>query len=168
MVRVGLVAFDGQVLIVALGADGRDFIAQAAAGIAHDRISPLHQLDPPRRAPQDGQLPVAPWVRAYGLDRDPGSRTGTVPLPGLGPAFDRGYALATDLAQPVLIATLPAASGPPCPLQIDGLCTTGHCPQRSRSDALAGPRTRWRGDSYGAVIPTGRAGSPLRAAEGRR
>jgi len=28
--------------------------------------------------------------------------------------------MTTDLAQPVLIATLPAASGPPCPLLIDG------------------------------------------------
>jgi len=65
-------------------------------------------------------LPVAPWARAYGLDRDPSSHTGTVPLLGPGTGFDRGYAMTTDLAQPVLIATLPATGGPPCPLLIDG------------------------------------------------
>jgi len=54
-------------------------------------------------------LPVAPWARASGLDRDPGRDAGTVPL--LGPGFDCGYAMTTDLARPVLIATLPAAGG---------------------------------------------------------
>jgi hypothetical protein len=32
-----------------------------------------------------------PWARAYGLDRDPVSRTG--------PGFDRAYATTTDLAR---------------------------------------------------------------------
>jgi hypothetical protein len=34
-------------------------------------------------------LPVAPWARAYGLDRDPGSDPGTIPLLGPGPGFNR-------------------------------------------------------------------------------
>jgi hypothetical protein len=65
-------------------------------------------------------LPAGPWARAYGLDRDPGSDTGTIPLLGPGPGFDRAYAMTTDLAQPVIIATVPVSGGPPCPLLIDG------------------------------------------------
>jgi hypothetical protein len=66
----------------------------------------------PRRA---ASLPVEPWARAYGMDRQPGS--GTIPLLGPGPAFDREYAMGTDLTVPVIVATMPAVIGP---LLIDG------------------------------------------------
>jgi hypothetical protein len=65
-------------------------------------------------------LPVAPWARAYGLDRDPGDDTATIPLLGPGPGFDRAYAMTTDLTQPVIVATLPVAGDEPAPLLIDG------------------------------------------------
>jgi hypothetical protein len=64
-------------------------------------------------------LPVEPWAGAYGLDRD-GSDTGTIPLLGPGPGFDRAYAMTTDLTQPVIIATLPGTGGGPLALLIDG------------------------------------------------
>ncbi len=63
-------------------------------------------------------LPVAPWARAYGLDRD--SDAGTIPLLGPGPRFDRPYAMTTDLTDPVIVATLPASAGLALPLLIDG------------------------------------------------
>ena len=65
-------------------------------------------------------LPVAPWARAYGLDRDPSSDTGTIPLLGPGPGFNRAYAMSTDLTEPVIVATVPVSGGPPCLLLIDG------------------------------------------------
>lgn len=89
-------------------------------GILHIRISPCHRLIIRATPRETVSLPVAPWARAYGLDRDPSSHTGTVPLLGPGPSFDCGYAMTTDLAQPVLIATVPAVGGAPCPLLIDG------------------------------------------------
>jgi hypothetical protein len=68
-------------------------------------------------------LPVAPWARAYGLDRDPGTGTGTatIPLLGPGPGFDSRYAMTTDLTRPVIIATLHgSAPGERLTLLIDG------------------------------------------------
>jgi hypothetical protein len=65
-------------------------------------------------------LPVAAWAHAYGLDREPGTDPHTIALIGPGPGFDPAYALGTDLAQPVIIATLTPAGQPPAPLLIDG------------------------------------------------
>jgi hypothetical protein len=44
--------------------------------------------DPPS---ETASLPVAPWARTYGLDRDPGGDTATIPLLGPGPGFNRAY-----------------------------------------------------------------------------
>jgi hypothetical protein len=65
-------------------------------------------------------LPVEPWARAYGLDRDPSSDPGTIPLLGPGPGFNRAYAMTTDLTQPLIIATLPVTGDEPAALLIDG------------------------------------------------
>ena len=66
-------------------------------------------------------LPVVPWARAYGLDRVPGTHTGTIPLLGPGPGFDAGYAMTTDLTRPVIIATVHGtAPGERLALLIDG------------------------------------------------
>jgi hypothetical protein len=73
--------------------------------------------DQPR---ETASLPVAPWARAYSLDRDPGSDTATIPLLGPGPGFSRAYAMTTDLTQPVIIAALPVTGDEPTPLLIDG------------------------------------------------
>ena len=117
-----------------------------------------------RAAPRETvSLPAAPWARAYGLDRDPGRNTGTVPLPGPGPGFDRGCAMTTDLAQPVLVATLPAASGPPCPLLIDGTHRTFKAHATGAADLpaclLTEAPTRPRSRSTGGVL-TGLRPSP--------
>ena len=55
-------------------------------------------------------LPVLPWARAYGLIRDPGSEPQAVSLIGPGPGFDPGYAMTTDLDDPVIIATITTAA----------------------------------------------------------
>jgi hypothetical protein len=66
-------------------------------------------------------LPVAPWARAYGLDRDPGTDTATIPLLGPGPGFDSRYAMTTDLTRPVIIATVHGSDpGERLALLIDG------------------------------------------------
>ena len=72
------------------------------------------------RPPQP--LPVMDWARAYGLIRDPGSDPHAVSLIGPGPGFDPGYAMTTDLDDPVIIATLTTADGEP-----DGPLLTGEC-----------------------------------------
>jgi hypothetical protein len=56
----------------------------------------------PRRTTR---LPVPAWARACGLDQDPDS--GTPSGPGPGRALDRAYAMTTDLAQPLIIASVP-------------------------------------------------------------
>ena len=75
-----------------------------------------------RRVPRPAQpLPVMAWARAYGLIPGPGSSPHAVPLIGPGPGFDPGYAMTTDLDDPVIIASITAAGdGPPAPLLIDG------------------------------------------------
>jgi hypothetical protein len=60
-------------------------------------------------------LPVGPWARAFSFDLGPGHAS----LLGPGPGFDAAYALTTDLAEPVLVATITAA-GEELPLLIDG------------------------------------------------
>jgi len=74
-----------------------------------------------RRVPRPAQpLPVMAWARAYGLP-GPGSSPQSVPLIGPGPGFDPGYAMTTDLDDPVIIASITAdGDGPPAPLLIDG------------------------------------------------
>jgi hypothetical protein len=66
-------------------------------------------------------LPVTAWARALGLDREPGADPHTIALIGPGPGFDPAYALRTDLAQPVIIATLTPAGQRPAPLLVDGM-----------------------------------------------
>ena len=50
------------------------------------------------------------WARAYGLIPGPGSSPHSVPLIGPGPDFDPDYALTTDLDDPLIIASITAAS----------------------------------------------------------
>jgi hypothetical protein len=102
-------------------------------GILHARIPAVPRLIIRASPRETVSLPVAPWARAYGLDRDPARRNGTVPLLGPGLGFDRAYAMTTDLAQSVLIATVPPASGPPFPHLIDGYAL----PVTVRSEAAA-------------------------------
>jgi hypothetical protein len=65
------------------------------------------------------------WARAYGLIPAPGGSPHTVSLIGPGPDFDPGYAMTTDLDDPVIIATLTTADGEPAgPLLIDGYALT--------------------------------------------
>ena len=66
-------------------------------------------------------LPVTAWAYACGLDREPGADPRTIALIGPGPGFDPACALGTDLAQPVIIATLAPAGQRPAPLLIDGI-----------------------------------------------
>lgn len=63
------------------------------------------------------------WARAYGLDRDPGTHTDTIPLLGPGPGFDAGYAMTTDLTRPVIIATVRGST----PGERVALLTGGTC-----------------------------------------
>lgn len=63
-------------------------------------------------------LPVLPWTRAYGLDRDDRQ---SVALIGPGPDFDREYAMTTDLTEPVIVAIMRSQeTGEVAPLLIDG------------------------------------------------
>lgn len=63
-------------------------------------------------------LPVMPWVRQYGLDLL--NRPDTAPILGVGPGFDRDYAMTTDLAEPLIVATLRTSDHGRSPLLIDG------------------------------------------------
>ena len=65
-------------------------------------------------------IPVAAWARAYGLTRDPASDQHTISLIGPGPDFSPQYAMTTDPAEPVILATLASAAGEQSPLLIDG------------------------------------------------
>jgi hypothetical protein len=56
-----------------------------------------------RRPRRTTRLPVPAWARACGLDQDPGSS-------GSGASLDRGYAMTTDLAEPLIIAAVPLPS----------------------------------------------------------
>src|SRR5215813_11810915 len=60
------------------------------------------------------------WARAYGLIPGPGSTPHSVPLIGPGPGFGPGYAMTTDLDDPLIIASLTVAGELPAPLLIDG------------------------------------------------
>jgi hypothetical protein len=68
----------------------------------------------------DRLLPVALWAGAYGLDREPGASPDFIALIGPGPDFDPGYAMRTDLSQPVIVATFAIEGQPDTPLLIDG------------------------------------------------
>lgn len=63
-------------------------------------------------------LPVLPWVRLYGLDLL--DQPGSAPIIGLGPHFDRDYAMTTDLTRPLLVATLHLPGSGNSLLLIDG------------------------------------------------
>ena len=68
------------------------------------------------REPQP--LAVMPWVRQFGLDLlDESNR---VPILGIGPDFDREYAMTTDLTQPLIVATLHLPGSGDSALLIDG------------------------------------------------
>jgi hypothetical protein len=63
-------------------------------------------------------LTVMPWVRQYGLDLlDEPNR---VPILGIGPDFDREYAMTTDLTSPLIVATLHLPGSGNSSLLIDG------------------------------------------------
>jgi len=63
-------------------------------------------------------LPVMPWVRQFGLDLlDEPNR---VPILGVGPEFDREYAMGTYLAEPLIVATLHLPGSGNSSLLIDG------------------------------------------------
>ena len=63
-------------------------------------------------------LAVMPWVRQYGLDLlDEPHR---MPILGPGPNFDREYAMTTDLANPLIVATLHLPGSGNSSLLIDG------------------------------------------------
>lgn len=68
------------------------------------------------REPQP--LPVMPWVRQYGLDLL--DHPETAPILGIGPGFDRDYAMTTDLTEPLIVATLRTSDHGQSPLLIDG------------------------------------------------
>jgi hypothetical protein len=114
-----------------------------------------------RRAPRPAQpLPVTLWARACGLIPDPAASPRPIPLPGPGSGFGRGYALATDVAKPVIVATVPVPAGPPAALLTGGChrlykaAVTGweHLPSlwltaaetlAVRHPATLGPGRRW-------------------------
>jgi hypothetical protein len=75
-----------------------------------------------RAAPRPPRpLPVMAWAYAYGLLPAPGGSPHTISLIGPGPGFDPGYAMGTDLDEPVIIATITGPDGEPAgPLLIDG------------------------------------------------
>jgi len=79
-----------------------------------DRAQALLAEQP--REPQP--LPVLPWARLYGVDLL--DQPGTVPVIGLGPGFDRAYAMTTDLSEPLIVATLRTSDHSESPLLIDG------------------------------------------------
>jgi hypothetical protein len=70
------------------------------------------------RSREPKPLPVMPWVRQFGLDLlDEPSR---VPIVGVGPEFNREYAMTTDLTQPLIVATLHLPGSGNSSLLIDG------------------------------------------------
>ena len=71
-------------------------------------------------------IPVAAWARSYGLARGPGSGRHAISLIGPGPGFNPRYTMTTSLDEPVILATVAAASGELTRLLIDGC----HCPLR--------------------------------------
>jgi hypothetical protein len=65
-------------------------------------------------------LVVEAWAQFYGLDDNHDDRH-SVSLIGPGPEFNRRYAMTTDLAEPVIVATLHSEeTGEESPLLIDG------------------------------------------------
>lgn len=68
------------------------------------------------REPQP--LPVMPWIRQFGLDLI--GEPNRVPILGPGPDFNREYAMATDLTEPLIVATLHFPGSGDSSLLIDG------------------------------------------------
>ena len=87
---------------------GWAFDITAAAAIIRDQ---------PR---ETASVPVGSWARAYGLDRDPGSDTATIPLLGPGPGFNPAYAMTTELTPVGHHRHLASQRRPTVPLLIDG------------------------------------------------
>lgn len=75
------------------------------------------------------EVEIGLWVRAYGL----AAPDGTAPLLGVGPGFDRGYAMGTDLTVPLILATLEDEAGKAYSLLIDGThrCYRAHAEART-------------------------------------
>ena len=65
-------------------------------------------------------IPVVAWARAYGLVREPAIGRNAISLIGPGPDFSPEYAMTTDPAEPVILATVAGPGGEPLPLLIDG------------------------------------------------
>jgi hypothetical protein len=69
--------------------------------------------------PREPQLlEVMPWVRQYGLDLL--GEPNRFPILGVGPDFDREYAMTTDLTKPLIVATLHLPGSGDSSLLIDG------------------------------------------------
>lgn len=68
-------------------------------------------------------------MRAYGL----AAPDGAVPLLGIGPGFDRDCAMRTDLAGPLILATLDDEAGEPYSLLIDGTHRCYHAHAEGRT-----------------------------------
>ena len=61
------------------------------------------------------------WAQPFGLTRIDNPNPHTIGLLGPAPdAFDRDYAMSTDLTKPVIVAHLLIDGLPPSPLLIDG------------------------------------------------
>lgn len=63
-------------------------------------------------------IPIMPWVRQYGLDLL--DELDRVPILGIGPDFEREYAMTTDLTRPLIVATLHLPGSGNRSLLIDG------------------------------------------------
>jgi len=89
-------------------------------------------------------LPVTPWAHAYGLTSDSGAGRHSAPLMGCGPGFDPGYAMTTDLSEPVIIATVPGPWRATRAAADRRLCTTGHCPLSGALRLLSVTGAQWQ------------------------
>ena len=111
-----------------------------------------------RREPRPARpLPVTEWARAYGLIPGPGGSPDAVPLIGPGPGFDPGYAMTTDLTEPVIVATIPVPGGPPALLLIDGYAlpvTVRNWDHRPWSVIVGGRKSLPAGDDAPGVAAT--------------
>jgi hypothetical protein len=80
-------------------------------------------------------LAVMPWVRQYGLDLL--GEPSRAPILGLGPDFDREYAMTTDLMSPLIVATLHLPGSGNSSLLIDGTHRLYHAYREDVTELLA-------------------------------
>ncbi|MDG6108784.1 hypothetical protein Daura_06290 [Dactylosporangium aurantiacum] len=67
------------------------------------------------------RIDVATWAEAYGLTHlDEHDRRGVSLIGPASDSFNRAYAMTTDLAEPVIVATIALNGQTPVPLLIDG------------------------------------------------